>query len=146
MGLEFVCALMDMVGQSPYCKSIYLAKFLNCWNNTILGRIWLKEHLIKLKIPQPVPSPLSQKAENCNSFYLTVSTVVHLSIKLWLTRTCGFYAASTETVAYLNPHDSVQWPRVNRYGLKYFLGIFLDSVGVLHDRLLEKSMTLISTV
>ncbi len=43
-------------------------------------------------------------------------------------------------LAYVKPPDSVQWPRVSRYGLKTFLCIFWGSSGVLHDRVLEMSI------
>ncbi len=40
-----------------------------------------------------------------------------------------------EKQAYLKPHDSIQQPRVSAYGL--------NSSGVLHDRPLEKSLTVV---
>ncbi len=39
MGLQVVHELVDIVGESPYCASKYLAKFLSRWNNTIMGRL-----------------------------------------------------------------------------------------------------------
>ncbi len=42
--------------------------------------------------------------------------------------------------AYLKPPDSVQRPRVSRYGLKTLLCIFWNSPGVLHDRVSETSL------
>ncbi len=38
-GLEFVDELMDIISLNPGCTSPYLAKFLNHWNNTIMGRL-----------------------------------------------------------------------------------------------------------
>ncbi len=40
-------------------------------------------------------------------------------------------------LVYWKPHDSVQLPRVSRYGLKTFLCISWNSCGVLYERLLE---------
>ncbi len=40
-------------------------------------------------------------------------------------------------LAYLKPPDSVQRPRVSRYGLKTLLSIFWNSSGVLHERVSE---------
>ncbi len=48
-----------------------------------------------------------------------------------------------ENLAYLKPPDSVQRPRVSRYGLKTLLCIFWNSSGVLLDRVSE--MTLMAT-
>ncbi len=45
-----------------------------------------------------------------------------------------------KTLVYLKPHDAVQRPRVNRYGLMAFLCIFWNNTGVLHDRLLKMSL------
>ncbi len=39
MGLEIVDELMEIVGQNPCCTSKCLTKFLNCRNNTIMGRL-----------------------------------------------------------------------------------------------------------
>ncbi len=44
-------------------------------------------------------------------------------------------------LVYLKPHDSVQEPRVSKYGLKTFLCIFWNSSGVLQNELLETSPT-----
>ncbi len=38
MWLEVVDELMEILGKIPYWASKYLAYFLNCWNNTIIGR------------------------------------------------------------------------------------------------------------
>ncbi len=35
MSLEVVDELVEIIGQRPY----YAAKFLNCWNNIIVGRL-----------------------------------------------------------------------------------------------------------
>ncbi len=43
-------------------------------------------------------------------------------------------------LAYLKPPDSVQRPRISRYGLKTLLCIFWNSSGVLHDRVSEMSL------
>ncbi len=32
--LEVVGGFVETVGQSPYCTSEYLAKLINCWNNS----------------------------------------------------------------------------------------------------------------
>ncbi len=45
-----------------------------------------------------------------------------------------------EKLVYWKPHDSVQRPRVSRYGLKTFLYILWNSYGVLYDILLEMSL------
>ncbi len=50
-----------------------------------------------------------------------------------------------KTFVYLKPHDAVQRPRVSRYGLKTFVCISWNSSGVLHGRLLEMSLMLITT-
>ncbi len=39
MGLHVVNDLVEIVRQSPHCTSSDLVKFLNCWNNTSMGRI-----------------------------------------------------------------------------------------------------------
>ncbi len=39
MRLEVVDELVEIVGRRPYCASTYLVSFLNCWNNTIMGRL-----------------------------------------------------------------------------------------------------------
>ncbi len=44
-----------------------------------------------------------------------------------------------ENLPYLKPRDSVQRPRVIRYGLKTPLCIFWNSLGALHDRVSEMS-------
>ncbi len=43
-------------------------------------------------------------------------------------------------LAYLKPNDSVQRPRISRYGLKAFLCIFRNSSDVFHNRLKEMSL------
>ncbi len=43
-------------------------------------------------------------------------------------------------LAYLKPRDSVQWPRVSRYGVKTLLCIFWNSSGVFRDRVSEISL------
>ncbi len=45
-----------------------------------------------------------------------------------------------ENLAYLKPPDSVQRPRVSRYGLKTLLCILWNSPCVLHDRVSEMSL------
>ncbi len=45
-----------------------------------------------------------------------------------------------KNLAYLKPPDTVQRPRVSRYGLKTILYIFWNSSGVLHDRVSEMSV------
>ncbi len=50
---------------------------------------------------------------------------------------CKYY---WKKLAYLKPPDSVQRPRVSRYGLKTPLYIFRNSSGVLHDRLSEVNL------
>ncbi len=45
-----------------------------------------------------------------------------------------------EKLVYLKPHDSIQRPRVSKYGMKTFLCIFWNSSSVLHDRLKEMSL------
>ncbi len=45
-----------------------------------------------------------------------------------------------QKLAYLKPPDSVQRPKVSRYGLKTLLCIFWNSSGVLHDRVSEMSL------
>ncbi len=45
-----------------------------------------------------------------------------------------------EKLAYLKPPDSVQRPRVSRYGLKTFLCIFRNSSDVFHNRLQQMSL------
>ncbi len=45
-----------------------------------------------------------------------------------------------ENPPYLNPPDSVQRPRVRRYGLKTLLCIFWNSPGVLQDSVSEMSL------
>ncbi len=45
-----------------------------------------------------------------------------------------------KNLACLKPPDSVQRPRVSRYGLKTLLRIFWNSSGVLHDRVSEMSL------
>ncbi len=39
MRLEVVDELVEIVGPSPYFASKYLALFLNCWTNIIVGRL-----------------------------------------------------------------------------------------------------------
>ncbi len=56
-------------------------------------------------------------------------------------KNCGSYATTTrKKLVYLKPHDSVPRPVVSRYGLKTFLCIFWNYLGVLHDRLLEMGL------
>ncbi len=45
-----------------------------------------------------------------------------------------------KNLAYLKFPDSVQRPRVSRYGLKTLLCIFWNSSGVLHDRVSDMSL------
>ncbi len=45
-----------------------------------------------------------------------------------------------EKTVYLKPLDSVQRPRVSRYGLKTLLRIFWNSSGVLYDRVSDMSL------
>ncbi len=37
--IELVDELGDIVAQNPYCTSNYVALFINCWNNTSVGRL-----------------------------------------------------------------------------------------------------------
>ncbi len=71
---------------------------------------------------------------------LIVCTAAQLSAIFNLKNRFGPYATATvKTMVYLKPHDSVQRPRVSRYGLMAFLFIFWNPSGVLHHRLLETS-------
>ncbi len=38
-GFEGVDDLLEVVGQCPYSMSKYLARLLNCWNYTTMGRL-----------------------------------------------------------------------------------------------------------
>ncbi len=50
---------------------------------------------------------------------------------------CILYNNYGKNLAYLKPGDSVQRPRVSRYGLKTLLCIFWNSSVVLHDKVSE---------
>ncbi len=39
MTLEIEDDLVEIVGQNPYYEWKYLASFLSCWNNTIMGQL-----------------------------------------------------------------------------------------------------------
>ncbi len=84
MRLDVVDEVVDIVGQSPYSSSKYLAKFLNCWNNTIIGR--LKEFGYKNMW-------LTWMRHNLSSRYGRER--LHLSIKFKPKKRCGFYVTTT---------------------------------------------------
>ncbi len=65
-----------------------------------------------LKIQCSMSPTMATKGCKMSNFCLIVSTAAHLSIKFKITNRCG------KKLAYLKPPDSVQRPRVSRYGLK----------------------------
>ncbi len=39
IGLEILDEFVEILGRSPYCKSKYLVKFLNCLSYIVMGRL-----------------------------------------------------------------------------------------------------------
>ncbi len=78
VGLSVVIELVEIVGQSLYCRSRYLAKFLKCSKNTVLRR--LTETSCKKKWSTWIPFNLSSsKGCKLQNICMAVSTAVHLS-------------------------------------------------------------------
>ncbi len=136
--------LEENVDQSLYCALNVLAKFGNCSNNAIIGRLKdfsYKSMWINLIYHNMSPNHdheslqivnlLRDRSHHC-SLIDQILTDKHVRIL------CHNYRNKR---AYLKPHDYVQRPTLSRCGLKPFLCIFWNSSGVLHDTLLEKSKT-----
>ncbi len=55
MRLDFADAMVEIVGQNPYCTSNYLAEVLNFCNAKIMGRFkefGFQENVVTVYIPQ----------------------------------------------------------------------------------------------
>ncbi len=74
MGLGVEDKLAEIVGQSPYFASKYLAKILNCCNNTITGRVWLQEHVVNWDTSLAVPFATAPNVEK--ELYGSQKTVI----------------------------------------------------------------------
>ncbi len=80
------------------------------------------------------------KAANCKTFAWSLAPLLICRSNLnWQTDGiwCNSYGKKR---VYLKPPDSVQRPRVSKYGLKTFLCIFWNSSGGLQNWLLETSL------
>ncbi len=48
--------LLEIEGSCPYFASKYLAWFLNCWKNIIVGRLIIRGHVVTLDTVQHIPN------------------------------------------------------------------------------------------
>ncbi len=86
--LHFVGNLEEVACQSTYCASNYFAKFLNCWNNTIMGRLKVFGGWFDYATAYP-PTLITT---GCKLYTFSWSLiVVHLSSLLKKTRRFRFY-------------------------------------------------------
>ncbi len=95
-----------------------------------------KKHRGSFGYSATCPQPWSRKAANCKKIAWSLASLVICRSNLnW--QIDDNYG---KKLLYLKPPDSVQRPRVSRYGLKTLLCIFSNSSGVLHDRVSEMSL------
>ncbi len=142
MGLQVVHELMEIVGESP-CASKYLARFLSCWNNTIMGR--LKElgykNMWLTWIHHNMSPNHGRERLQFEKLLPHVSTAVCLLILFNPTNRCGFCAATTGKSGLswnpMTPCRGQEWS-----GTAW--SILWNSSGVLHNRK-RQLLTLITT-
>ncbi len=101
--------LVDIVSQSPFGTSIGLAKFLNCWDVTVLRRLIgpdYTEKVVNVDTPKRVLNARQQISKIWN---------VRIRKDIWV-----LFNTYEKKWAYLKPHDYMKYPRVSRYSLMAF--------------------------
>ncbi len=89
--------------------------------------------MINLDTPQPGPQAMIAKGCKLRNICLTTSSAVHLLIRYKLTNRCGFHATTTEKTGL------VEAASMNEQ-------VWTEASDVLHDRLSEKSLTVIPNI
>ncbi len=88
--------------------------------------------------PTTCTQPGTQNAAICETFPWSLAHVFISRPSYNWQRNSDFMKQLRGKWPSMKPHDSAQRPRVNRYGMKFFLCIILNSSDVLNYSLLEK--------